>query len=180
MLPSTTVADTSSGCNPSDGLPSAIETVVLVKKGIPNIYLISNVMSEYQNNWNVYLFSLVSRNEHFILLGYIANVTQNCPTPFLGSFIYSFNDGSSTYCDETGVWDVCSDRTQIVVNYTMCSAKQFYSSRLLPDFTTIVLFKHVKILGYTCKIALFFRRWCCILRLFDVCREYLLRHSGQC
>lgn len=33
ILPTNTVADTSSGCNPSNGIPSAIETVVLIKKG---------------------------------------------------------------------------------------------------------------------------------------------------
>nr|XP_034301355.1 uncharacterized protein LOC105324560 isoform X1 [Crassostrea gigas] len=92
VLPNTTVVDTSSGCNPSIGIPSAIETVVLIKKG------------------------------------YIANATQNCPTPFLGSFNYSFNDGTNTNCDGTSVWDVCSDRTQMVVNYTLCSTKQFYSN----------------------------------------------------
>lgn len=91
VLGTSTVADTSSGCNPSNGFPSAIETVVLVKKG------------------------------------YIANATQNCPTPFLGSFNYSFNDGSLTYCESTSVWDVCSDRTQMVVNYTLCTKTQFYS-----------------------------------------------------
>uniref|UniRef100_A0A8W8L8W6 Uncharacterized protein n=1 Tax=Magallana gigas TaxID=29159 RepID=A0A8W8L8W6_MAGGI len=32
ILATYTVADTSSGCNPSNGIPSAIETVVLVKK----------------------------------------------------------------------------------------------------------------------------------------------------
>lgn len=92
VLPNTTVTDTSSGCTPVNGLPSAIETVVLVKKD------------------------------------YIANATQNCPSPLLGSFNYSFNDGSTTYCDGTSFWDVCSDRTQMVVNYTLCSTTQFYSS----------------------------------------------------
>lgn len=33
VLPNITVADASSGCNPSNGIPSAIETVVLIKKG---------------------------------------------------------------------------------------------------------------------------------------------------
>ncbi|XP_052674699.1 uncharacterized protein LOC128156563 [Crassostrea angulata] len=92
VLPNTTVVDTSSGCNPSNGLPFAIETAVLIKKG------------------------------------YIANATQNCPSPFLGSFNYSFSDGSTTYCDGTSVWGVCSDRTQMVVNYTLCSTTQFYSN----------------------------------------------------
>ncbi|XP_078324139.1 uncharacterized protein LOC144622557 [Crassostrea virginica] len=87
-----TSVDISSGCNPTNGLPTAVETIVLVKKG------------------------------------YIQNATQNCPTPFLGSFNYSLNDGSSTFCDGTSMWDVCSDRTQMVVNYTLCSIKQFYSS----------------------------------------------------
>ena len=64
------------------------------------------------------------------VLGNIQNAAQNCPTPFLGTFNYSLNDGSSTFCDGTSMWDVCTDRTQMVVNYTLCSTKQFYSSRL--------------------------------------------------
>ncbi|XP_052719397.1 uncharacterized protein LOC128191367 [Crassostrea angulata] len=64
----------------------------------------------------------------FFLSGYIEYVAQNCPTPFLGSFNYTFNDGSQTYCDGTSVWDVCSDQTQMVVNHTLCSTKQFYSN----------------------------------------------------
>lgn len=92
VLGTNIAADSSSGCNPSNGTPSAIETVVLVKKG------------------------------------YIANATQNCPSPFLGSFNYSFNDGSTTHCDGTSVWDVCSDRTQMVVNYTLCLTTQFFST----------------------------------------------------
>ncbi|XP_078324131.1 uncharacterized protein LOC111125499 isoform X3 [Crassostrea virginica] len=92
VLPDSDSVDISSGCNPTNGLPTAVETIVLVKKG------------------------------------YIQNAAQNCPTPFLGTFNYSFNDGSSTFCDGTSMWDVCTDRTQMVVNYTLCSTKQFYSS----------------------------------------------------
>ncbi|XP_078324120.1 uncharacterized protein LOC111125508 [Crassostrea virginica] len=88
----TASVDISSGCNPTNGLPTAVETIVLVKKG------------------------------------YIQNAAQNCPTPFLGTFNYSFNDGSSTFCNGTSMWDVCTDRTQMVVNYTFCSTKQFFSS----------------------------------------------------
>ncbi|XP_062571983.1 uncharacterized protein LOC134233939, partial [Saccostrea cucullata] len=88
----TDTVNISYACNPSQGLPTTVETVVIVKKD------------------------------------YIQNATQNCPTPFLGSFNYTFNDGSTTYCDGTSVWDVCSDRTQMVVNYTLCSTQQFYSS----------------------------------------------------
>lgn len=62
-------------------------------------------------------------------IGYIAKAAQSCPSPFLGCYNYSLNDGSTTYCDGTSVWDVCSDRTQMVVNYTLCSKKQFFSSR---------------------------------------------------
>ncbi|XP_048775580.1 uncharacterized protein LOC125680182 [Ostrea edulis] len=89
------VSDTvniTNGCSPSLGLPSAIETVVLIKKG------------------------------------YIQNATQDCPPPFLGIFNYTFNDSSTAYCDGSSVWDVCSDRTQMVVKYTLCPTKQFYST----------------------------------------------------
>ena len=66
---------------------------------------------------------------YFWKLGYLQNATQNCPIPFLGSFVYSFDDGSSTSCDCASMW--VTDRTQMVVNYTLCSTKQFYSSKSL-------------------------------------------------
>ncbi|XP_052719398.1 uncharacterized protein LOC128191368 [Crassostrea angulata] len=91
VVPTNTVIDTSSGCNPSNGIPSAIETVVLIKKG------------------------------------YIQSAKRSCPIPFLGSFNYSLNDGSTTFCGSTSVWDVCIDQTEIVVNYTLCPKQQFYS-----------------------------------------------------
>ncbi|XP_052720919.1 uncharacterized protein LOC128192350 [Crassostrea angulata] len=56
------------------------------------------------------------------------NAAQNCPTPFIGSFNYVFNNGFSTYCDNASVWDVCSNPTQMVVKYTLCSTTQFYSN----------------------------------------------------
>lgn len=37
VVPTNTVIDTSSGCSPSNGIPSAIETVVLIKKGTSKI-----------------------------------------------------------------------------------------------------------------------------------------------
>ncbi|XP_056011731.1 uncharacterized protein LOC125681012 [Ostrea edulis] len=92
LLPTTDTVNIINGCDPSLGLPSAIETVVLIKKG------------------------------------YIQNATQNCPTPLLGRFNYTFNDSSTIYCDGNSVWDVCSDQTQMVVNYTLCSTTQFYST----------------------------------------------------
>lgn len=36
-LSTNNAADTSSGCNPSNGIPSAIETIVLIKKGTDKI-----------------------------------------------------------------------------------------------------------------------------------------------
>nr|XP_022325137.1 uncharacterized protein LOC111125514 isoform X3 [Crassostrea virginica] len=42
------------------------------------------------------------------------------------SFIYSFNNGLSTSCDCTSMW--VTDRTQMVVNYALCSTKHFYSN----------------------------------------------------
>ena len=89
-----------------------------------------NKFAEYKRHFIKSKCSLKFQNLRFFsMLGYIQNATQYCPTPFLGSFNYSLNDGSSTFCDGTSMWDVCTDRTQMVVNYTLCSTKQFYSSR---------------------------------------------------
>lgn len=53
-----TVIDTSSGCNPSNGIPSAIETVVLIKKGtcklnhqIPKQYMEMNKSWKTKLTW---------------------------------------------------------------------------------------------------------------------------------
>lgn len=64
---------------------------------------------------------------YLIFSGYIKYAAQKCPTPFLGSFNYTFKNSSTTYCDSKSVWDVCSNPTQMVVNYTLCSTRQFYS-----------------------------------------------------
>nr|XP_019921516.2 uncharacterized protein LOC105325274 isoform X4 [Crassostrea gigas] len=50
------------------------------------------------------------------------------PTPFLGTFAYTHNDGSSTTCGSGSVWDVCTDRQIMTVNYTQCATKQFFST----------------------------------------------------
>ena len=40
VQPNTTSVDISSGCNPTNGLPTAVETIVLVKKGVCSYVLI--------------------------------------------------------------------------------------------------------------------------------------------
>ncbi|KAK3099736.1 hypothetical protein FSP39_008703, partial [Pinctada imbricata] len=60
--------------------------------------------------------------------GYETQVSQYCSTPFLITAAYTHNDGSSTTCGTGSVWDVCSDRTQMAVNLTQCSTKQYYSA----------------------------------------------------
>ncbi|XP_048778216.2 uncharacterized protein LOC125681965 [Ostrea edulis] len=60
--------------------------------------------------------------------GQLSSVKQYCPTPFLGTFAYTHNDGSSDTCGTGSVWDVCTDRQVMTVNYTQCSTKQYYST----------------------------------------------------
>lgn len=61
-------------------------------------------------------------------LGQQAAVKQNCPEPFLGTFSYVYNDGSSTTCG-TPEWDGCSDRQAMTFNLATCPTKIAYSSR---------------------------------------------------
>lgn len=55
-LPTYNAVDASSGCNPSSGIPSAIETIVLVKKGTSKLTTKSKsvnkilILKKYSNN----------------------------------------------------------------------------------------------------------------------------------
>ncbi|XP_021351250.1 neurogenic locus notch homolog protein 1-like [Mizuhopecten yessoensis] len=63
-------------------------------------------------------------NEEFHMLvkqGYETNSKQTCTTPFLGTFTYQYNDGSSTSCGTGSEWDVCSDTSMMTFNYSKCS-----------------------------------------------------------
>lgn len=130
--------------------------------------------------YQIFQNQIISNKDFLLQSGYMKNAAQNCPTPFIGSFNYVFNNGSSTYCDDASVWDVCSNPTQMVVKYTLCSTTQFYSSKSLIQLqyllNLLVLMKNTQ----TWIFNLHFRRRCCILHLFNVCRKYLLRHSDQC
>ncbi|XP_078323053.1 uncharacterized protein LOC111125513 [Crassostrea virginica] len=74
--------------------------------------------------------SNVGTEEYAVLVkaGQLSDVKQYFPTPFLGTFAYTHNDGSSTTCGTGSVWDVCADRKIMTVNYTQCATKQFYST----------------------------------------------------
>ncbi|KAK3100377.1 hypothetical protein FSP39_019030 [Pinctada imbricata] len=65
---------------------------------------------------------------YYIYASYEAQVSQTCCTPFLITAAYTHNDGSTITCGTGSLWDVCSDRTQMAVNLTQCSTKQFYSA----------------------------------------------------
>lgn len=119
------VANTSSACISSNNIHSAVETIVLVKKGKPK------KLNWIWCKWILKQLKYINSRSSFqtcSFLGYIAKASLNCPPPLLWCFNYSFNDGYTTYCEGSSVWDVCSNPTQIVVNYTLCSTKQFFSS----------------------------------------------------
>uniref|UniRef100_K1PID6 DUF7042 domain-containing protein n=1 Tax=Magallana gigas TaxID=29159 RepID=K1PID6_MAGGI len=50
-----------------------------------------------------------------------------CPPPLLGSFRYTYYDGS-THCGSGSEWDGCSDTSRVKVNYTLCSRTVAYSA----------------------------------------------------
>uniref|UniRef100_K1QYD3 Uncharacterized protein n=1 Tax=Magallana gigas TaxID=29159 RepID=K1QYD3_MAGGI len=95
-------ANITSHCNVDDAFkPTAIETIVLVKKG------------------------------------YIEYAAQKCPTPFLGSFNYTFKNSSTTYCDsKNGGVAYCAYSTSVGSTYyiTMVNADSTV------DFTTTFRF----------------------------------------
>ncbi|CAC5362412.1 unnamed protein product [Mytilus coruscus] len=60
--------------------------------------------------------------------GYESNMKQWFPTPLLGNFYYTYNDGSTDTCGANSVWDDCTNRTEAVFNYTLCSTQVLFSS----------------------------------------------------
>ncbi|CAG2216467.1 unnamed protein product [Mytilus edulis] len=60
--------------------------------------------------------------------GYESNIKQWFPTPLLGNFYYTHNDGSSDTCGASSVWDDCTNRTEAVFNYTLCSTQVLFSA----------------------------------------------------
>ncbi|KAK3599503.1 hypothetical protein CHS0354_006632 [Potamilus streckersoni] len=64
-----------------------------------------------------------------------------CPTVLLGSFSYSYTDGSTSICGNGNeVWDGCTDTKSMTFNYTMCSTRIAYSAigtvRCIVSFTS--------------------------------------------
>uniref|UniRef100_K1P6M4 Uncharacterized protein n=1 Tax=Magallana gigas TaxID=29159 RepID=K1P6M4_MAGGI len=119
-MPTNTVADIRSACNQSNGLPSAVETIVLVKKG------------------------------------YIAKAAQSCPSPFLGCYNYSLNDGSTTYCDGTSVWDAVTSSGGYVYasdNIGACVQNQSPYNKSVTGTGTLVLSAYTSISDVTTETS---------------------------
>ena len=82
-------------------------------------------------------------NYYFIIIiflsGSIANNTITCPIPFLGVFGYTYDTGSGNLCYANNSYlDVCSEKTTMMWNYTLCSQIQAYSCKYF-----FFLFKHL-------------------------------------
>ncbi|XP_052103223.1 uncharacterized protein LOC127736685 [Mytilus californianus] len=55
-------------------------------------------------------------------------LNQYLPDILLGVFSYSVNDGDSSYCIDGSLWDSCTNKTSINLNYTLCSTVMFGSA----------------------------------------------------
>ncbi|XP_048778341.2 uncharacterized protein LOC125682012 [Ostrea edulis] len=65
---------------------------------------------------------------HVILKpGNLTATKQYCADPFLGTFTYSHNTGSTETCGSNSQVDVCEDRTTMKFNYSLCSTEQGFS-----------------------------------------------------
>ncbi|KAK3599522.1 hypothetical protein CHS0354_006651 [Potamilus streckersoni] len=76
--------------------------------------------------------------EYHVLLKHVAlsSVKVTCPTPFLGTFSYSYNDGSSSLCGAGNEHlDVCTDRQSMYINKTVCKANVGYSSAICKNIS---------------------------------------------
>ncbi|XP_071123988.1 uncharacterized protein [Mytilus edulis] len=60
--------------------------------------------------------------------GGVSSASISCPSDFLGKFTYEFDAGSATQCTSNSYMESCTEESQIVYNYTLCSAVQAYSS----------------------------------------------------
>ncbi|CAG2216365.1 unnamed protein product [Mytilus edulis] len=65
--------------------------------------------------------------------GGVSSASISCPSDFLGKFTYEFDAGSATQCTSNSYMESCTEESQIVYNYTLCSAVQAYSSVITPE-----------------------------------------------
>ncbi|XP_052103228.1 uncharacterized protein LOC127736686 isoform X6 [Mytilus californianus] len=71
-----------------------------------------------------------SSEEYHVLVrqGRQSTLNQYLPDILLGVFSYSVNDGDSSYCTDGSLWDSCTYKTSINLNYTLCSTVMFGSA----------------------------------------------------
>ncbi|VDI00195.1 Hypothetical predicted protein [Mytilus galloprovincialis] len=71
-----------------------------------------------------------SPEEYHVLVkqGKQSMLNQYLPDILLGVFSYSVNDGTSSYCTDGSLWDSCTNKTSINLNYTLCSTVMFGSA----------------------------------------------------
>ncbi|CAC5362418.1 unnamed protein product [Mytilus coruscus] len=71
-----------------------------------------------------------SLEEYHVLVkqGRQSTLNQYLPDILLGVFSYSVNDGDSSYCTDGSLWDSCTNKTSINLNYTLCSTVMFGSA----------------------------------------------------
>ncbi|KAK3097990.1 hypothetical protein FSP39_015096 [Pinctada imbricata] len=70
-----------------------------------------------------------SNGEYHVMykIGYENEIRQYCPSPTLGRFTYSHDDEGTVTCTGYSDLDVCSNRTSMVFNYTLCNTRQAFS-----------------------------------------------------
>ncbi|CAC5362429.1 unnamed protein product [Mytilus coruscus] len=70
-----------------------------------------------------------SSEEYHVLVrqGRQSMLNQFLSDILLGVFSYSVNDGDSSYCTNGSLWDSCTNKTSINLNYTLCSTVMFGS-----------------------------------------------------
>lgn len=71
-----------------------------------------------------------SSEEYHVLVrqGRQSTLNQYLPDILLGVFSYTVNDGDSSYCTNGSLWDSCTNKTSISLNYTLCSTVMFGSA----------------------------------------------------
>ncbi|KAJ8298108.1 hypothetical protein KUTeg_024639 [Tegillarca granosa] len=94
------------------------------------VYVVPASQTQPSTASTVCIPSNVPATEEFNMMvkqGEIINVKQQCPPPFLGTFTYTYNDGSS-HCGSNSSWDVCSTKNTMTFDYTACSTKVAFTS----------------------------------------------------
>ncbi|KAK3085735.1 hypothetical protein FSP39_007978, partial [Pinctada imbricata] len=113
-----------------------------------------------------------------------SNAKSWCPSPLLGSFEYIYDDNMGmTSCGAGSIWDVCTDRTTMTFNYTLCSTVLAFSQEG-EVYCTVVLQSgstyYVSVLNPGSVDGASYYRFTCLSVSLSGSTVYASQRPGEC